>query len=87
MELWPLEVSEVSYVSAQASELPAELLRSSWVIKIRVQITRGDLSLLPFEKLCFHLSGDFLTAHTLYEWLGTYDPEKNTPVFLKLCFC
>lgn len=81
--LWPLEVTDVSCTRAQLYDIPASMLHSPWVLKIQIKPTVGTLQEYPFNKLCFHLAGDILTRYLLFEWIFTYDPVINTPIFVK----
>lgn len=83
MDLWPLEVTDVSCTRAQLYDIPTSMLHSPWILKIQIKPTVGSLQDYPFEKLCFHLAGDMLTRHLLFEWIFTFDPVLNTPIFVK----
>lgn len=83
MDLWPLEVTDVACIRAQLYDLPPAMLHSPWVLKIQIKPTVGSLQDYPFDKLCFHLAGDILTRYLLFEWIFTYDPVLDTPIFIK----
>jgi type VI secretion system protein ImpG len=83
LTLFPLEIQDFSCVRSQLCDIPVAHLRSPWVLRLRVRSLSGDLNALTIPKLCFHISGDVLTRHRILEWLFTYDPQANTPVFIQ----
>ncbi|MGL5784753.1 MAG: type VI secretion system baseplate subunit TssF [Alphaproteobacteria bacterium] len=83
LTLFPLEIQDFSYIRSQLCDIPVAHLRSPWVLRLRVRSFSGDLSAFTIPKLCFHISGDILTRHRIFEWLFTYSPQGNTPVFVQ----
>lgn len=83
VELWPFEVSEAHVMSVDQSPISPLLLKTQWVLKLRVQRYDGTLSELTPSRLRFFLSGDSLTTQSLYDSILGYLPNEPTPVFIK----
>lgn len=83
VELWPFEVSEARVMSVDQSPISPLLLKTHWVLKIRVQRYDGILEELSPSFLRFFLSGDSLTTQSLYDSILGYLPTDPTPVFIK----
>ena len=83
LELWPLKVAEVSWGQSQFFDLPSSLLRSPWLLKIRVCPLVGSLEEYPVKKLQFYIGENPLTCYKLFEWIFAYDAALDTPIFLQ----
>jgi len=81
--IWPLDVVNVSYVAANLYDMPTDLLRSPWLLKVTLCSHGGPLKSMPIDDLCFYLGGDTLTSFVLMRWLYTYDPEVSIPVLIQ----
>lgn len=83
VELWPFEVSTAEIINVDQSLLSPSLVKTQWILHLRVQRYDGKMSELDPTFLRFFLSGDALTTQCLYDSILTYLPEDPTPVFIK----
>lgn len=83
VELWPFEVSTAQILNVDQSPLLPTLVKTQWILHLRVQRYDGIMSELNPSSLRFFLSGDSFTTHCLYDSLLSYLPEGPTPVFIK----
>ena len=83
VDIWPIDVVDVGYVTSNLYAMPAKELRSPWLLKVTLKTHGGLFSDLSLDDLTFYLGGDTLTAFTLLKWLHTYDTVDPTPVFIQ----
>ncbi len=83
VELWPFEVTEANVMNVDQTPLSPHLLKTQWVLKIRVQRYDGKMSELAPAFLRFFIAGDALTTQCMYDSIFGYLPTEPTPVFIK----
>ncbi len=83
VELWPFEISDARVMTVDQTSLPSSSLQTQRVLRLRIERYDGVLQELSPTRLRFHLAGDSLTTHCLYESLLCYLPDEPTPVFIQ----
>lgn len=83
VELWPFEVSTAQVINVDQSPLSPALVKTQWILHLRVQRYDGKMSELTPSFLRFFLSGDSFTTQCLYDSILAYLPDDPTPVFIK----
>jgi type VI secretion system protein ImpG len=83
VELWPFEVSAAHIINIDQSPLSPALVKTQWILQLRIQRYDGKMSELNPSSLRFFLSGDSLTTQCLYDSILTYLPNSPTPVFIQ----
>lgn len=67
--LWPLEVAEVGIVSADQLDLIDIPRNAVGALRIKLRAVGVSLQEIDLRRLRFHLNGELLLVHTLYELL------------------
>lgn len=83
VELWPFEVPSAQVINVDQSPLSPSLVKTQWILRLRVQRYDGKMGELDPSFLRFFLSGDSFTTQCLYDSIFAYLPDTPTPVFIK----
>lgn len=83
VELWPFEVREASILNVDQSPLLPSLLKTQWVLKLRIYRYDGKMSELNPSSLRFFIAGDSFTSQCLYDSILGYLPQDPTPIFIQ----
>jgi len=83
VELWPFEVREASILNVDQSPLLPSLLKTQWILKLRIYRYDGKMSELNPSFLRFFIAGDSFTSQCLYDSILGYLPQDPTPVFIQ----
>lgn len=83
VELWPFDVSTAQIINVDQSPFPPNLVKTQWILQLRIERYDGKMSELDPSSLRFFLSGDSFTTQCLYDSILAYLPDTPTPVFIK----